>query len=261
MPTSNNIKERGERPRMNTTGVVLAAHGIPPLDWLEQNRELWERMEGQEESISKELKNWTRTPENDPCSFQTEKLGERVKERGGYDILEVGYDHFAGPSVAEAIERAIAQGARRVIVVPTMFARAGMQVETDVPQTVTTLQEQYPAVEIIYTGLPFDSNKHADLIISKIREHDKPYDLSEAELGLMRLSALETGKTGLVYDLAAGHGLVTRLSALGFTPDAQVTMVQNFGHGPVIVSIRDTRIALGRGEAGKVRVRRSSDEQ
>jgi Fe2+ transport system protein FeoA len=29
-------------------------------------------------------------------------------------------------------------------------------------------------------------------------------------------------------------------------------MVQNFGHGPLIVNIRGTRIALGRGEAAKV---------
>ncbi|MBU1749340.1 MAG: ferrous iron transport protein A [Chloroflexi bacterium] len=29
-------------------------------------------------------------------------------------------------------------------------------------------------------------------------------------------------------------------------------MVQNYGHGPIIVTVRDTRIALGRGEAGKI---------
>lgn len=256
-----NLADRGERSKMTETGVVLAALGVPPLDWVEQNRELWERMEEQEQKISRELKNWPRSLENDAFSCESQKLAERVKERGGYDILEVGYDQFAAPSVAEAIEKVIAKGAHRVIVVPTMFTRGGVHVETDIPQTVTALQKQYPEVEIMYAGPPFDPNKHADLIISKIREHDEAHVPSEAELGLMRLSALETGETGLVYDMVAGHSLVSRLSALGFTPDAQVTMVQNFGHGPVIVSIRDTRIALGRGEAGKVRVRRSSDEQ
>jgi Fe2+ transport system protein FeoA len=33
-------------------------------------------------------------------------------------------------------------------------------------------------------------------------------------------------------------------------------MRQNFGSGPVIVKVRDTRIALGRGEAMKVLVKR-----
>jgi len=59
-----------------------------------------------------------------------------------------------------------------------------------------------------------------------------------------------------VQDLAGGRGFVGRLAALGFTPGAEVTMVQNFGRGPVIVLVRDTRIALGRGEARKVLIRR-----
>ena len=70
------------------------------------------------------------------------------------------------------------------------------------------------------------------------------------------LSNLLPGETGLVQDLAGGRGFVGRLAALGFTPGAEVTMVQNFGRGPVIVLVRDTRIALGRGEARKVLIRR-----
>lgn len=48
--------------------------------------------------------------------------------------------------------------------------------------------------------------------------------------------------------------MTSRLATLGFTPDARVTMVQNFGRGPIIVMVRGTRIALGRGEAEKVMV-------
>jgi Fe2+ transport system protein FeoA len=68
------------------------------------------------------------------------------------------------------------------------------------------------------------------------------------------LSRLGAGEVGLVQELDGGRGLIGRLAALGFTRDAEVTMVQNFGRGPVIVTVRDTRIALGRGEAGKIRV-------
>jgi ferrous iron transport protein A len=53
---------------------------------------------------------------------------------------------------------------------------------------------------------------------------------------------------------------MSRLATLGFTPGAKLTMVQNFGRGPLIVSIRGTRIALGRGEATKVRVARGEGE-
>jgi Fe2+ transport system protein FeoA len=48
-----------------------------------------------------------------------------------------------------------------------------------------------------------------------------------------------------------------RLAVLGFLPGEELTMVQNYGHGPVIVTVRDTRVALGRGEADQITVRRA----
>jgi ferrous iron transport protein A len=68
------------------------------------------------------------------------------------------------------------------------------------------------------------------------------------------LSNLAPGEVGVIDELVGGWGFVSRLSTLGFTPGAQLTMVQNFGRGPLIVNIRGTRIALGRGEAAKVYV-------
>ncbi len=73
------------------------------------------------------------------------------------------------------------------------------------------------------------------------------------------LTALPPGQVGMVRELAGGLGFRSRLATLGFTPGAKLTMVQNFGHGPLIVNIRDTRIALGRGEAAKVYV--TKDEE
>jgi ferrous iron transport protein A len=44
----------------------------------------------------------------------------------------------------------------------------------------------------------------------------------------------------------------TRLVSLGFTPGAQVSMSQNYGYGPLIVTVRGTRVALGRTEAARI---------
>ena len=68
------------------------------------------------------------------------------------------------------------------------------------------------------------------------------------------LSTLKPDSQGAIHSLKAGQVLTSRLATLGFTPGAQIVMVQNYGWGPVIVQIRDTRIALGRGEARKIRV-------
>jgi len=66
------------------------------------------------------------------------------------------------------------------------------------------------------------------------------------------LSELKTGKTAIIRGLRGGYGFRSRLAALGFTPGTKITMLQNLGRGPIIVALRDTRIALGRGEAKKV---------
>jgi Fe2+ transport system protein FeoA len=73
------------------------------------------------------------------------------------------------------------------------------------------------------------------------------------------LSALHTGEQGIVATMAGGKGLLCRMTSLGFTPGAEVTVVQNYGRGPLIARVRDVRIALGRGEAGKIYVRRGAE--
>ena len=70
------------------------------------------------------------------------------------------------------------------------------------------------------------------------------------------LSSLGSGEVGVVQDLSGGRGFVSRAVALGFTPGTEIAMVQNFRYGPLIVVVRDTHVALGRGEAAKIQIRR-----
>ncbi len=73
------------------------------------------------------------------------------------------------------------------------------------------------------------------------------------------LTELTRDQEGAVVELRGGSSLVSRLATLGFTPGARLTMVQNYGHGPLIVRVRDTRIALGRGEAAKIVIQRRTE--
>lgn len=73
------------------------------------------------------------------------------------------------------------------------------------------------------------------------------------------LTQLAAHENGTVAELRGGRGFVSRLATLGFTPGAQLAMVQNYGRGPIIVLIRDARIAMGRGEATKVMVHRRNN--
>ena len=73
--------------------------------------------------------------------------------------------------------------------------------------------------------------------------------------GPITLDSLPVGRQATIEAIEGGRGLVSRLATLGFIPGQRVDMVQNFGVGPLIVVIQNTRVALGRGEARKILVR------
>ena len=75
------------------------------------------------------------------------------------------------------------------------------------------------------------------------------------------LSDLKIDEYGVVSQLRGGREFTSRMTVLGFTIGTKVRVLQNYGRGPVIVAIRDTRLALGRGEALKVLVEVKCDDE
>ena len=71
---------------------------------------------------------------------------------------------------------------------------------------------------------------------------------------LKLLNDLPAGTCGIVRQLDGGKEFIGRVAALGFTPETEVEIVQNLGHGAIIVAVRGTQVALGYGEAAKVQV-------
>lgn len=75
---------------------------------------------------------------------------------------------------------------------------------------------------------------------------------------ILSLAEIHAGERAVVRQFRAGRAVESRLASLGMTPGAALEVVQNYGRGPLIVSVRGTRIALGRGEAAKILVERSN---
>ncbi len=92
----------------------------------------------------------------------------------------------------------------------------------------------------------------------------KGYDLAlrkqeaekvQVELTGGLLSRAEPGETVTVAALRAGWGLQRRLADLGLTPGASVRVISSGRPGQVVIEVRGSRLALGRGVAAKVMVR------
>jgi ferrous iron transport protein A len=68
------------------------------------------------------------------------------------------------------------------------------------------------------------------------------------------LSQVAVGQTALVLGLQGGRAVSERLAEFGLVPSARVAVLRNSSHGPLLVAVQGARLALGRGEAAKVRV-------
>lgn len=82
-------------------------------------------------------------------------------------------------------------------------------------------------------------------------------DATGGEDAAQPLSSLQPGDAGVVTGLIGGSGLGARLAGLGFAPGTELKVLQTRAHGPLIVLLRDTRVALGAGEASQVLVIRT----
>jgi ferrous iron transport protein A len=71
---------------------------------------------------------------------------------------------------------------------------------------------------------------------------------------IIPLEGLAPGSSALVRELGGGKDFASHLSAMGLSIGSKLRMLQNTGHGPLLVLVRDTRIALGRGQALKIMV-------
>jgi ferrous iron transport protein A len=85
---------------------------------------------------------------------------------------------------------------------------------------------------------------------------DASYEAAPRQAEAGSLNDLSPGEAAVVSGIDGGAHFRSRLASLGFTPGVTVKMIQNYGRGALIVSLRGTRVALGRGEARKVCISR-----
>jgi len=74
------------------------------------------------------------------------RVVELVKERGAFDVVEVGFMECNEPTIPDAIDACIAEGAERVVAVP-YFLHTGTHVADDLPTLLDEAQQRHPAIE------------------------------------------------------------------------------------------------------------------
>ena len=70
----------------------------------------------------------------------------------------------------------------------------------------------------------------------------------------MPLAFAPEGGMVRVVGVRGGFGVGRRMAELGFTPNAILKIVKSGGLGPILVEVKGSRLAVGRGVAMKVMV-------
>ena len=69
------------------------------------------------------------------------------------------------------------------------------------------------------------------------------------------LARMQTGQSGSVIQIQGGHGMVSRLGALGIRPGKKITKVGSmFMRGPVTVQVDRAQVAIGFGMSSRILV-------
>ncbi len=159
-------------------GIILVGHGgIPkgyPADQVSklkrleaQRRAANQPMSAEELELDTRIRTWPRTPETDPYQAGLEALGTQMKPMVNGALFSLAYNEFCGPTLEQAVEDLIQQGAQSITVVSTMFTPGGSHSEYEIPEELEDLRKKHPEVTLHYAW-PFNLSQVSKMLVDHI---------------------------------------------------------------------------------------------
>ncbi|MDZ4184765.1 MAG: CbiX/SirB N-terminal domain-containing protein [Desulfuromonadales bacterium] len=97
------------------------------------------------------------------------EIAEMIRAASTFEIVEVAFREMHPPDIQSAIDRCVAQGAERILLMP-YFLFVGAHVREDLPAEMTLAQERYPQVEFAMGNHLGAHRKLAEIVIERIAE-------------------------------------------------------------------------------------------
>ena len=160
-------------------GVILVGHGGIPSDCpqelitklkrLEAQRRAAKKVPSQEEiDLDTQIRHWPRTAATEPYQAGLQAIAEQLKGQLNGVLFGVAYNEFCAPTLEEAVEDQIKQGATEIVVTTTMFTPGGSHSEIEIPEILNHLRSKHPHVTLRYAW-PFDLQQVATMLADQLR--------------------------------------------------------------------------------------------
>jgi sirohydrochlorin cobaltochelatase len=165
--------------------IVLAMHGAPPRDFpradMGEFMSLHSRMghsavshspalESRYEELEKQVREWPRTPENDPFFASSQEIAGALEKASGRAVL-LGFNEFCAPTLDEALEWAASPGVERVVVVTPMMTRGGEHSEKDILEAVDKARAKHRGIDFVYAW-PFETIEVAEFLAEHVKRFE-----------------------------------------------------------------------------------------
>ena len=178
MRTSPSQKPQPDR------AVVLVGHGGVPRDYPRdrllrlRGLEAQRRTSGaspspEEAALALELRLWPRTSATDPYQAGLQRVATQLRPRLAPTRLELAYNEFCAPTLAEAVRALAADGVTDIVAVPSMLTPGGVHTELEIPETLEGLRAEFPHLDIRYAW-PFPAEHLATFLAAHLRRFDRP---------------------------------------------------------------------------------------
>lgn len=163
----------------STHGIILVGHGGIPKDCppdlvtrlkrLEAQRRAANQPPSAEEiELDTKIRCWPRTSSTDPYQSGLQAVAARLQQQLNGALFGLAYNEFCAPTLEDAVEDLIRQGATQIIVTTTMFTPGGSHSEIEIPEILDHLRPKHPGVVLRYAW-PFDLELIANTLAQQVR--------------------------------------------------------------------------------------------
>ena len=146
--------------------IILAVHGAPPLDFpksevaklMSMNSQMenaigseLDRLKRQYNELDNKIRRWPRDASNDPFQVGSQEIAAQLSQATGHQVI-LGYNEFCAPSLDEALDQAVDQGAEEIIVTTPMMTRGGGHAESEIPSVIKRHRNGTPIYKLYTCG-------------------------------------------------------------------------------------------------------------
>ncbi|MDP3980844.1 MAG: CbiX/SirB N-terminal domain-containing protein [Chlamydiota bacterium] len=150
------------------TVVVLVMHGMVPKDFPKEDKLEWLGLHGKmlrqgplddieqkrHDELETKMREWPRTSANDPFHTASQELAGHLEGISTYPVY-LGFNEFCAPSMEQALDEAVANQPKTVIVITPMLTPGGNHSEKDIPDAIALYRDKHPEIDFIYAW-PYD---------------------------------------------------------------------------------------------------------